>query len=118
MATSTPVKIIGAVGAYLTTTATDTAYAVPANATLTISQASANNTTATNRTVTVYFIPPAGTASAEDEVASDVPIPAGVGAVALSQLVGCTLPTGTIIQMVADAATAVTAKMSGYLTTP
>ena len=118
MATSTPVKVIGAVGAYLTATATDTTYTVPGNSTLTISQVSANNTTGTNRTVTIYFIPPAGTASAEDAVATAVPIPAAVGPVAISQLVGSTLPTGSIVQMIADANTAVTAMISGYLTTP
>lgn len=103
MATRTPISVIAA---QLGTTATT--YTVPANSILTISAGMLNNSTGTARTVSATV---AGLA-----VLTALTVPAGAAPVSLaSSLVGQTFPAGTVLSMTADAGSAVTCIISGYL---
>ena len=115
MATRVPINLISNV--QLTTTLTDTSYTVPANSIATISAFTLNNTTATARTVTITVIP-TGAAAAANQVATTITVPAaGAAPTIVSSLVGHSLLATWKLQMLADAATAVTPLVSGYLTT-
>lgn len=90
-------------------------YGVPANTSTTISAFTLNNTTATPRTVTIHVVASGGTASAANQIATTIGVPAaGSPPTVVYGLVGQTLPAGATIQMLADAATAVTPLVSGY----
>lgn len=84
----------------------------------TINSFNLNNTTATPRTVTVHKIPPAGTAAPANEIVSTISVPATGSPPTVVNLTGSHLPAGWTLALTADAATAVTADVSGYLTTP
>ena len=116
MATRTPVVVLS--NLQLSTSLADTSYTVPANSTLTISAATLNNTTGTGRTVTINAIPNGGSATASNEVASAITVAAaGATPVVVTALIGQHIGAGGKLQMKADAATAVTPLVSGYLTT-
>jgi hypothetical protein len=116
MATRTPVVVLS--NLQLSTSLADSSYTVPANSTLTISAATLNNTTASVRTATVNVIPSGGSASASNEIASGISVAAaGATPVVVSALIGQHITAGGKLQMKADAATAVTPLVSGYLTT-
>lgn len=116
MATRTPVVVLA--NLQLSTSLADSSYTVPANSTLTISAASLNNTTGTGRTVTINVIPSAGSATASNEVASAITVAAaGATPVVATVLIGQHIAAGGKLQMKADAATAITPLVSGYLTT-
>lgn len=116
MATRTPVVVLG--NLQLTATAADSSYTVPANSILTISSATLNNTTGTPRTATVHVIPSGSSATASNQVATTITVAAaGATPVVLACLIGQHLAAGSKLQMLADAATAVTPLVSGYLTT-
>jgi hypothetical protein len=111
-----PVVVLGNV--QLTGTLTDSSYTVPANSYLTISAATLNNTSATARTVTIHDIPSGGSAINANQVATTITVPpAGSAPTVLSGLIGQTILAGGRLQMLADASSAVTPKVSGYLTT-
>lgn len=108
MATRVPVTILLA---QIGTSATN--YTVPANSTLTISAATLNNSTATARTATVNVTPSGGSALA---VVSALTVPvAGSAPTTVAGLVGQTLGAGGLIAATADANSAVTFWLSGYL---
>lgn len=110
MATRTPITLILK---QLTTTASDAAYTVPANSTLTISAVTFNNSTGTARTATVNVTPNGGSALS---MVSSLPIPiSGNAPTTVPGLVGQTLTAGGKIEIAADANTAVNAYLSGYL---
>ena len=110
MATRTPVTIFLKT---LSAAATDTSYTVPPNSSLTISAATLNNSTATARTVTAQITPSGGSAL---PIVSALPVPvAGTAPTTLPGLVGQTLPAGTKLEMLADAAAAVNVLVSGYI---
>ena len=116
MATRTPVVVLS--NLQLSTSLADTSYTVPANSTLTISAATLNNTTGTGRTVVINMIPSAGSATASNEIATNLSVPlSGSTPTVVTALIGQHLGAGGKLQMKADAATAVTPLVSGYLTT-
>lgn len=116
MATRSPVVVLG--NLQLSTSLADSSYTVPANSTLTISAATLNNTTGTSRNVTANVIPSGGSATASNEIVSALVVGiAGTTPTLLSSLVGQHILAGGKLQMKADAATAVTPLVSGYLTT-
>ena len=115
MATRTPKVVIG--NLQLTTTLTDTSYTVPANTVLTISAATLNNTTATPRTATINVIPNGGSAGATTQIATTLAVPAaGAAPTIVAGLVGQHIEAGGKLQAIADAGSAVTILVSGYLT--
>ncbi len=104
-------------GAAQYTTPGNTGASTPPSYT-TISAVTLNNTTATPRTVTFHVVPFGATPSAANQVGTTISVPAaGSTPTIVSGLIGHTLPTGYMLYMYADAATAVTALVSGYLTT-
>lgn len=88
-------------------------YTVKANQTLTISAVTLNNSTSTARTATAEVTPSGGSAL---EVVSDLSVPvSGSAPTTVPGLVGHTLQAGDAIALTADANSAVTAWISGYL---
>lgn len=84
----------------------------------TISAFTLNNTTANPRTVTVHVVPPGQSPGAANQIGTAISVPAaGSTPTIVSGLIGHTLPTGWMLYIFADAATAVTVLASGYLTT-
>lgn len=84
----------------------------------TISAFTLNNTTGTPRVVTVHVVPAGQSPSAATQIGTSITIPAaGSAPTIISGLIGHSLPTGWGLYLFADAATAVTALASGYLTT-
>ena len=77
-----------------------------------------NNTTATPRTVTANLIPPAGAAAAANQILTTISVPAAGSPPTMVNLIGQQIPAGWTLALIADAAAAVTALVSGYLTTP
>lgn len=110
MATRVPVTVMLAqIGTVATT------YTVPANSTLTISAATLNNTTSTARTATATVTPSGGSALG---ILTALPVPiSGSAPTTVPGLVGQTLTAGGVLSIVADANSAVTAWISGYLQT-
>lgn len=101
----------------LTTSAGDTEYTVPANSVFTVSACTLNNTTGTARTVTINVIPSGDTASADNQVATALPVAAsGAAPTTVPGLVGHHIEGGGKINFVADAGAAVSCLLSGYLT--
>lgn len=112
MATRTPITIF--LGT-LTTSGSGMSYMVPANSVLTISAATANNSTATARNMTVNVTPNGGSALA---LVSALPVPiAGSAPTTLPGIVGQTITAGGKLEMLADAGSAVNVWVSGYLQT-
>lgn len=110
MATRTPIRLI--LG-QLTTS--DTTYTVPANSRVTISATGFNNSTGTARTVTATVTPSGGSAY---EAVSALPVPiSGNAPTTAPSLVGQTMTAGDVIGIKADANSAVTCWVSGYLQT-
>jgi hypothetical protein len=88
--------------------------AVPAASTATITAATFNNTSGAAVTVDAHLVPAAGAAANSNKVAS-FSVPAGAPRIAY-ELIGQHLQPGWSLQMVASAATSVTAAVSGVLT--
>lgn len=114
MAQRLPKQIVA--GSQLTAAAA-TYYTVPANTITTIAAATLTNSTGTARTVTMYLVPPAGTAGPTNIVLSARTISAGES-YNVASLIAQTIPAGATIQALADAATAVTFVASAYETNP
>lgn len=87
-------------------------YTAPANTTGVIKRATFTNTTAGAVTVTVNIVPSAGASSASNEIIAARSLAAGECYVA-PELAGKTLPAGTMIRMLASAATSITAAIDG-----
>lgn len=103
----------------LTTTLTDTAYAVPANSTLTVSALSFNNTTGVARLVTAHAFPSGGSATASNQILTNLSIPiSGAQPTSVPSLVGQHFTAGTTLEFKDDAGASVSINLSGYLTTP
>lgn len=112
MATRVPVTLLLK---QLTTTASDSAYTVPASSTLTISAATLNNTTAGAVTATVQITPSGGSAL---PIVSAYPIPvAGSAPTTVPGLVGQNMAAGAKLEAAAGANTSVNVWISGYLQT-
>jgi hypothetical protein len=89
---------------------TTTFYTVPANTIARVNELLLCNTDTAARTVTVYFVPAAGTAAAANTVLKDVVVAAGeTRFFGLDQV----LETGGFVQAAADAASVVAVRMSG-----
>jgi hypothetical protein len=111
-----PKQLVG--NTQLTTSAV-TYYTAGTNITTTIAAATVNNTSGTARTVTVHIIPSGGSATNSNQIISALVIPAaGAAPTTLPGLVGQVIAPGGFIQMLAEAATAITPLISGYETTP
>ena len=116
MASRTPVNAI--TDKLLTTTLADTTYTVPANTVFTPSACSFNNTTNSTKAVTANVYPSGGSASASNEVLTQVAVPGYPSApVTAPSLVGHSFPAGTVFVFKADSAAAVSINLSGYLFT-
>lgn len=89
------------------TTSAATYYTAPTVKASLIRQLVATNTTATNRTVTVYLVPSGGTAGAANELIITRIVPAN-DSIILWEALNQALATGGTIQALADAGTAVT----------
>lgn len=87
-------------------------YTVIPNTVTRITQATATNTTATPRTITVYIVPNAGSVGASTTIVQTYAVPAN-GQVILPWLIGQVMATGATIHALADAASAVTFRVSG-----
>lgn len=95
-----------------------TYYTTPANTWTTIAAYSLNNTSSTAQTVTIHLVPNAGSVTNSNQVATTITVPmAGAAPTVVTGLIGQTLLPGETIQMLADAATAITPLVSGYETT-
>lgn len=93
-------------------------YTTPANTWSTIAAFSLNNTSGTSRTVTIHLVPNAGSVTNSNQVATTITVPpSGSAPTVVTGLIGQTLLPGETIQMLADAATAITPLVSGYETT-
>lgn len=113
MATRNPIVVF--LG-QLTTTASASAYTVPANSRLTISAATFNNITGTARTVSVQITPSGGSAYIIMGGTTGVSIPVvGSSPTTAPGLVGQTIEAGGKIEMSAEVNTAINAYISGYL---
>jgi hypothetical protein len=89
-----------------------------ATAFTTISSNLFNNTTGTPATVSVSIVPAAGTQGVANEILTNVSIPASGSPPTISNaLNGQTLNTGETLQIKCSANTAITPRISGYLTT-
>lgn len=107
------------VGNVQLTVGASTYYTAPANTTTTISAFTLNNTSGVPRTATVHLVPSGGTASAANQIATAIVIPAsGAMPTILAGAIGQHLATGGSIQMFADANGAVSVYASGYESTP
>ena len=82
------------------------------NVRATITKATAYNTDASARTVTVYIVPSGGTAGDSNCIIEELSIAAG-GTEILSQLEGHTVPLNGSIQALASSAAQVTLTISG-----
>lgn len=91
-------------------------YTVPVISTTTVSAFTLNNTTAGALTVSISIVPSGGAQGAANEVVTDLSIGAKTS-VAVPQLVGQHMATGSTLQMKASAAASITAQVSGYVTT-
>ena len=114
MAQRLPKQIIA--GTQLTASAASY-YTVPANTITTISAMTLCNSTGTARTATVHLVPSGGSASAANMILSARTIAAGES-YNVSAAIGQSIPAGSIIQALADSATAVTITASGYEINP
>lgn len=95
-----------------------TYYITPANTWTQIAAFSLNNTSGTTRTVTIHLVPNAGSVTTSNQVATTITVPAaGATPTVVTGLIGQILLPGETIQMLADAATAITPLVSGYETT-
>lgn len=103
-------------GSQLTTSAA-TYYTSPANTITTISAMTLTNTTAGAVTATVYLVPSAGTAGADNVILSARTLAAGES-YNVGSAIGQTLPAGGTIQALAGAGTSITLVASGYATNP
>ena len=110
MATRNPIRVLLQT---LTTSAAGGAYPVPASSTLTISAATANNTTAGVVTLSCQITPSGGSAL---PIISTLNIPAaGSAPTTLPALVGQTLGAGDKIEVWASAGASINVWVSGYL---
>lgn len=110
MATRLPRRLITA-----QLSGTATTYTVPAASKVTFSAATLNNSTGTARTVTATVTPSGGSAY---EILSALPVPvSGSAPTTVPALVGHTLEAGDVLSVTADAGSAVTFLLSGYLQT-
>lgn len=96
----------------LTTSAASPLYTVGPNTKARISSGVATNTTGTNRTITVYLLPNAGTVGDSTTVIKTLSVPANSQTL-LPWLSGQVLEVGGAIHALADSASAVTFRVSG-----
>jgi hypothetical protein len=89
-------------------------YTVPANTTGVIKRATFTNTSAGAVTITANIVPAAGTSSAANRVIDpqNTTLSAGQTYVA-PELAGKTMPPGTMLRMLASAATSITVAVDG-----
>ena len=97
----------------LTTTASASAYTVPANSSLTISAATFNNTTGAGVTVSAQVTPSGGSAL---PIVSALTVPAsGAAPTTVPGLVGQSLAAGGKLELSAGANSSINGWVSGYL---
>jgi len=88
-------------------------YTTPVNTKTTIKKLTLTNSTVNARTVTLHLVPSGGTADATNVLLSVLNIAAHT-TIDVTEASGHTLETGSTIQALADAATAVTIQGSGF----
>lgn len=102
----------------LTTALAGATATTPTNAYDTINAAELNNTTVTARLVTVHIVPAGSAANAGNQVGTTLTVPpAGSAPTLIPGIIGQHLNPGDSLQMLADAAAAVTPYVSVYRTT-
>ena len=108
---TTPSQIIAPVQIAASTT---TYYTVPTKNTALISRLTFTNTDTSARTITVYFVPSAGTAGNDNMLVDAQSIPVDTTWIC-QEAEGHILPAGATIQMIASSASKITAIGSAIL---
>lgn len=100
----------------LTTAVAGATSAPQANAFVTISAVTFNNTTATAQKVSAHIVAAGGTAGAANQYMTEVTVPPKSFIVG-SALIGQHIPQGGTLQCLADVGAAISVAASGYVTT-